>query len=199
MQALPTIRDGHRTDLETLVDILSDAFSRDPMLNWTIPLRKLHPTFFRLIIKDVYLPHGVVHLDARGRGAALWLRPDQRFEMPQRLALMGMLLELLLRRGPAPLVRMQRQGALFARQHPREPHFYLQFIGCRQMAQGRGVGSALLRQGTRMCDRKQLPAYLESSNLDNVSLYRRHGFEVIHRQAVPGKGPTAWFMWREPR
>ena len=61
------------------------------------------------------------------------------------------------------------------------------------------MGATLLKQGTRICDERGTPAYLESSNRLNVPLYQRHGFEVIHEQAVAKNGPKAWFMWREPR
>jgi ribosomal protein S18 acetylase RimI-like enzyme len=199
MQKLPFIRDGAEGDLETLVDTLSDSFANDPVLNWVIPRPQLYPEFFRLFIRDVYLPRGIVHLESSGRGAALWLPPEQRLEIPPRLSLLNMFIKLVLRKGPLPLWRIHQQGALFAKHHPKEPHYYLQFIGCRQRDQGQGVGAALLKQGTRICDKRGTPAYLESSNHLNVPLYQRHGFEVIHEQAVTRTGPKAWFMWREPR
>jgi len=199
MYTLPIIRDGFESDLETLVDILSDSFANDPVLNWVIPRPQLYPEFFRLFIQDVYLPRGIIHVESGGRGAALWLPPEQRLEMPPRLALLNIFTKLVLRKGPRPLWRIHQQGALFAKHHPKQPHYYLQFIGCRQRDQGQGLGAALLKQGTQICDEKNMPAYLESSNSLNVPLYQRHGFEVTHEQAVGRDGPTAWFMWREPR
>ena len=199
MHTVPNIRNGAESDLETLVDILSDSFANDPMLNWVMPRPQLYPEFFRLLIQNVYLPRGIVHMEDSGRGAALWLPPRQRLEMPPRQAMLNLVIKLILRKGVRPLWRMHQQSALFARHHPKEPHYYLQFIGCRQRNQGQGVGAALLKQGTRICDEQDTPAYLESSNHLNVPLYRRHGFEVIHEQAVTKNGPKAWFMWREPR
>jgi ribosomal protein S18 acetylase RimI-like enzyme len=199
METLPHIRDGTPDDLEALVDTLSDSFANDPLLNWVIPHRPLYPEFFRLLIREVYLPRGIVHLEADGRGAALWLPPGERLEIPPRPALFNMLVRLALRKGPLPLWRMYRQGHLFSRLLPAEPHYYLQFIGCRQRDQGQGIGSSLLKHGTRICDQQNMAAYLESSNRLNLPLYQRHGFEVVHEQTIPGKGPTAWFMWREPR
>ncbi|RLA48366.1 MAG: hypothetical protein DRQ97_04480 [Gammaproteobacteria bacterium] len=199
MHISPIIRDGAAGDLDTLVDILSDSFSNDPMLNWVIPRPQLYPEFFRLLIQDVYLPRGIVHLEGRRRGAALWLPPEQRLEIPPRMALLNMAIKLVLHKGPLTLWRIHQQGALFAKHHPKEPHYYLQYIGCRQRDRGQGVGATLLKQGTRICDEQNTPAYLESSNSLNVPLYQRHGFEVIHEQAVTKNGPKAWFMWREPR
>ena len=199
MQTSPNIRSGNWDDLDTLVDILSDSFAIDPILNWVIPRSQLYPEFFRLFIKEVYLPRGIVHMDDAGRGAALWLPPQERLQIPPRMTLVNLVVKLLIYKGPGPLWRIHRQGALFAKHHPKDPHYYLQFIGCRQRDQGRGVGAALLKQGTKVCDEQDMPAYLESSNSLNVPLYQRHGFEVIHEQAVTDDGPRAWFMWREPR
>lgn len=199
MHTLPAIRDARVDDLETLVDTLSDSFSRDPVFNWVFPRKQLHPDFFRLVIKDVYLPRGIIHMEDAGRAAALWLPPQERFEIPPRLALLNFILQLILHKGPQTLWRLYRQHRAFARNLPRDPHYYLQFIGCRPGDQGQGIGAALLKEGTRICDKRGMPAYLESSNILNVPLYQRHGFEVIAEEILARNGPKAWFMWREPQ
>ncbi len=199
MEQAPVIREATHADLDTLVDTLSDAFNDDPMFNWVIPEKSLYPDFFRIIVRDVYLPRGIAHLEDQGRGAALWLPPGEKFEIPPRLAMLGMVARLVLRRGLGSLGRMRRQGALFDQHHPTKPHFYLQFVGCRQRHQGKGVGSALMKNGTRLADEAGMPAYLESSNSLNLPLYERHGFAVQADAAVSADGPRAWFMWREPR
>lgn len=199
MHTIPIIREGQPDDLETLVDTFSDSFASDPVFNWVIPRTQLYPEFFRLFIRDIYLPRGIVHMEDNGRGAAMWLPPGEHSEIPPRLALLKMVVSLVLHKGPTPLWRIRQQGVLFAKHHPKQPHYYLQFIGCRQRDQGQGLGAALLKRGTRICDEKNMPAYLESSNSLNVPLYQRHGFEVTHEQTVGRDGPTAWFMWREPR
>ena len=54
----------------------------------------------------------------------------------------------------------------------RDPHWYLAVIGTDPVAQGKGVGGALIRQITDRCDRAGLPAYLESSKDVNVPVLR---------------------------
>lgn len=194
----PVITDGREDQMETLVSVLTDAFGRDPVMNWVIPAPQLYPRFFRLLLRDLFLPRGLVHLDADARGAALWLPPGESFDLRPSPQLLGLIMRLLLTRGPRPLLRIPQQGALFERHHPPQPHYHLVFVGARQLHQGRGIGSALIKQGTRICDREHMPAYLESSNELNVPLYQRHGFEVMSQETLPGNGPRVWFMWREP-
>ncbi len=193
------IREAGPADLQTLVDTLTDSFSCDPMLNWVFAKTHLYPFFFQMLVRDVYLPRGIVHIEDQGRAAALWLPPEQRFQVAPRLGLLQFGFKLMQQDGLRPLWRMRQQGAVFAKHLPTEPHYYLQFIGCRHSDQGRGIGAALLNQGTSICDGHGMPAYLECSNERNLPLYRRHGFEVRDAQAVAKNGPTAWFMWREAR
>lgn len=199
MDEVPIIRDAVSTDLETLVDTLSDSFTADPMFNWLFPTTQLYPHFFRMLVRDVYLQRGIVHIEEQGRAAALWLPPEQRLKLAPRQRLLRFGLKLITQHGLQPVSRVLRQGSIFARHHPDEPHYYLQFIGCCRSEQGQGIGAALLKQGIRICDERGMPAYLECSNPRNVPLYQRHGFAVRGQQAVGKDGPMAWFMWRDPR
>ena len=195
----PDIRDGTHDDLDTLVDIFVDSFADDPFMNWIMPEPSIYPGFFRLIIEDLFLPRGIVHIDADGRGAALWLPPGLHFDVPFRPSLIAMFAKLILKRGLGPVMRIQQQGKLFERYLPKDGHYHLMFVGCRNACKGQGIGSALIKHGNRIADSKQTLAYLESSRDINVPLYERHGFEVIGEDTMAGGGPTAWFMLRQPQ
>ncbi len=199
MDTPPIIRNADDGDLGIMVESLSDSFAEDPMFNWVFPKTELYPHFFYLLIKDVYLPRGIVHIEQEGRAAALWLPPEERYEIAPRLGLLRFGLRLLRENGLRTVLRLHRQGSVFNKYYPTEPHYYLQFIGCRHSDQGQGIGSALLKEGLRICDEQGMPAYLECSNFRNVSLYERNGFEVRASERVGQHGPVAWFMWRESR
>jgi predicted acetyltransferase len=83
--------------------------------------------------------------------------------------------------------------------HPEEPHWYLAAIGSDPQVRGTGYGNALLRSRLDRCDADGAPAYLESSNPDNIPYYLRFGFEVTGEIVMPGGGPSMWPMWRRPR
>ena len=182
-----------------LGDILGDAFVEDPAMNWVIPHTGLYPAFFRLLAEKLYLDEDLVFLDAQSRGAAMWLPPGVDHAVPNNATQLWLVLRLLLHSGLGILKHLQQAQEVMARRHPREPHYYLHAIGARQSCQGQGIGSALLKAGTRVCDEAGMPAYLESSSTKNIPLYERHGFQVQAEEAVGRGGPPLFFMWREAR
>ena len=92
----------------------------------------------------------------------------------------------------------QRVADVMKESHPEEPHWYLPQIGVDPMHQGRGYGSALMRHALLKCDRDKKLAYLESSNPRNLSLYIRHGFELMGTIQV-ADSPPMFPMLRKPR
>lgn len=71
-------------------------------------------------------------------------------------------------------------------------------IGVEPYAQGRGLGGALMRHAVARCDEEELPAYLESTNPRNISLYVRFGFEILG-EIREGACPVVTPMLRKPR
>ncbi len=179
---------------EAVFAVLTLAFSRDPASRWTWPEPKVYveafPRFARAFGGAAF-DKGTAHRIGWA-GAALWLPPGAR---PDEAA-MGALMESTADPGTAvdgPELMQQ-----MASHHPKEPHWYLPLIGIDPACQGKGLGSALLKHATDICDRDGMPAYLESSNLANVQLYERHGFEAIGRIQVGGS-PVFTPMLRRPR
>ena len=196
--AINTVALAERTQGALLGDILGDAFANDPCLNWVIPDRRLYSRFFRMLADNLYLPQDHCYLDKEERGAALWLPPGKSPVLPLSAIQLLLVARLVLHSGAGILKNLQQAQEVMDRRHPREPHYYLHAIGARQANQGQGVGSALLKVGTRICDREQMPAYLESSSERNTALYQRHGFEVIAEEPIGKGGPPLCFMWRTP-
>jgi GNAT superfamily N-acetyltransferase len=109
------------------------------------------------------------------------------------------LVDLLQRTAYAPV--QQGVFAVFeqmARYHPREPHWFLPFIGVDPLQQGKGCGAALMQHALIPCDRDGTPAYLESSNPKNIPLYERYGFELLGTIQVE-TSPAIFPMLRKPR
>jgi GNAT superfamily N-acetyltransferase len=187
------------SDCDAVARILADAFSADPCFTWVIPYQRLYPAFWRLLATRVYLPHKLVFADTGERAAAMWLPPGVDHKVPMGPTLLLLTIRLLMHSGLGVISRLEQAQEVMDRRHPGAPHYYLHAIGARQDSQGLGLGSALLKEGTRICDEVGMPAYLESSSPRNVPLYERHGFEVTAEEPIGTGGPTLYFMWREPR
>ncbi|QNJ94494.1 GNAT family N-acetyltransferase [Mycolicibacterium fluoranthenivorans] len=79
-----------------------------------------------------------------------------------------------------------------------EPNGYLAVIGSDPSVRGKGLGHVLMQSRLDRVDAEHAPAYLESSNPDNIAYYQRFGFEVTGEIRLPG-GPALWPMWRAAR
>jgi len=83
-------------------------------------------------------------------------------------------------------------GAVFEmteHHRPSQPHRHLSLIGVDAWHQNKGYGAALLEHALYECDREHQAAYLWFSNEQNISLYQRHGFEVVSTIQVGSSPP----------
>jgi ribosomal protein S18 acetylase RimI-like enzyme len=193
------IRTATAADVPAVAGSLTRAFLDDPVATWSCPSARLAPRvlerFYDTRLRQV-LATGEVWVDDSLAAAALWLPPDAwRTTAREDLAIAGVLLHprLVWR---LPLVAHGLLGV--EREHPRDPHWYLAVLGSDPAAQGRGLGSALLREMLERCDDDGIGAYLESSKESNIAFYARHGFRVTRTHRLP-RGPQLWAMWRDPR
>ncbi|MGB0360083.1 MAG: GNAT family N-acetyltransferase, partial [Endozoicomonas sp.] len=79
--------------------------------------------------------------------------------------------------------------------HPDEPCWHLAFLAVDPAQQNKGYGSALLEHILEVADRDNKLAYLESTNEFNLTLYQRHGFELIGK-IQSGNSPSLFPMIR---
>lgn len=190
-----TIRELTQADVPLAADIIALAFAADPMTRWTWPDPRTYlaamPRFVPAFAGKAF-GRGSAYCIGDFAGAALWLPPDAE---PDTEAL-GELMQSTLT--PAQLEDARALFPQMATYHPHEPHWYLPLIGVDPAHQGKGHGHALMTYALEHCDRDHLPAYLESTNPRNITLYERHGFEVLGTIQV-GSSPPLTPMLRRPR
>ena len=181
------VRAVSERDQQAVVDVLTLAFSTDPMARWTYPNPATYLSIMPATIKAFGgngFAHGTVHLVEGGGAAAMWLPPGVLADSERLEALIQ---QYAPRERQADMAQVFEQMGKF---HPEKPCWYLPLIGVDPTSQGRGYGSALLRYALEQVDRAGAPAYLESSNPRNVPLYERHGFEVLG-SIQAGSSPTS--------
>jgi ribosomal protein S18 acetylase RimI-like enzyme len=119
---------------------------------------------------------------------------------PLRLIRSGML-GVPMRTGLGPLARFGGANGVMDKIHKRHmsgPHWELLIVGVDPALQGRGRGSALVRDGLAKADESGLPCYLNTNTPANVPFYERLGFSVLEEATLGKDGPLAWAMRREP-
>lgn len=199
MSAPPQIRRATPQDIPVLARALARAFYDDPVASWAwkadalrmSALERFQATRMRQLIA-----HEEVWCSEDLACAALWAPPGQWHSTLRETA---QLVPCFLRPRLFPRLPLVALGwEKLERGHPRHaPHFYLAVLGTDPSAQGRGLGSAVLRGVLDQCDRDGAGAYLESSKESNIAYYARHGFRVTEEVRLI-RGPSMWRMWREP-
>ena len=189
-----TVETATAAEEGAVIAILTLAFSSDPATRWTWPAPKAYLEAFPRFAKafgGAAFGQGSAHRIGFA-GAALWLPPGVDSD---DAAIGGLMQATAHEQTAVDGPQIMRQMASY---HPKEPHWYLPLIGIDPAHQGKGLGGALMRHATDICDRDGVPAYLESSNPRNVPLYQRHGFEVMGRIQAGGS-PTIVPMLRRPQ
>jgi ribosomal protein S18 acetylase RimI-like enzyme len=182
-------------EVDRAIATLVLAFGADPIARWMYddPNQYLHyiPRLFRALGTSSF-EAGAAHRTSDGLGVSLWLPPGVHGDDGP--------LEVVIAESTAG-ERQAEVAAVFERtEHyrPTEPHWYLSLIGVEASHRNKGCGTALLEHGLRQCDRDHRPAYLWSSNPQNVSFYQRHGFEIAGTIQV-GSSPPLFPMLRHAR
>jgi ribosomal protein S18 acetylase RimI-like enzyme len=196
------IRAATPADQRLATGILARAFIDDPALSWLMPDRASRPRRLASLFAAITRLGGdpanwalAGEAGAAPAAVAIWKPPGQ-WQTPF-LQTLGELPAMLSAFGFGTLRALGLQNAM-EKHHPTTPHWYLQFVGCRPEAQGKGLGGAVIRERLAQCDREGLPAALETATESNVGLYEALGFRVTETFTWKDS-PTFWAMWRDPR
>lgn len=192
---VPEVRPVTRSDQDRFESVMSVAFTNDPLVRWAWadPLQYVR-TFvpFTTLFGGKSLDHGSAYVIGDFFGVVQWLPPGlQPDDAP--------MLELFERNMSEPklgqlLAMLEQMGGF----HPNEPHWYLPLIAIDPIYQGRGYGTALMRQGLLACDRDRQLAYLEATSVPSRRFYERLGFRALG-EIRSADSPPMFPMLREPR
>jgi ribosomal protein S18 acetylase RimI-like enzyme len=194
-KGVPTVDTVGPAEAAAAIDTVVLAFAADPVSRWTWPyawqylasMPRLASAFGARAFE-----HATAYRTDAYAGVALWLPPgihpdeDMLVQIVQTTVSSGLHDDVF-----AVFEQM-------AKYHPTDPHWFLPLIGVDPAHQGKGHGDALMAHALQRCDHDHAPAYLESTNPRNISLYLRHGFEELGRIQV-GSSPPLVPMLRPPR
>lgn len=204
MSAPLEVRPARANETQSVASVLTEAFVDEAGLNYWLrqgdAKTAVRRRFFNAAVGDVIHKERELWLaeaDGAPAGAAIWLKPGDHafaFTPLQQFLTTPLFISIA---GFEGMKRAQELGEALNSHHPKQKHAHLVFLGVALSAQGRGVGSAILKQTLAPLDARGVTAYLECTTERNAALYKRHGFEVTGEFDFPGL--HFWTMTRAPR
>ena len=185
-------------------DVLAVAFHDDPlfafMLRRTSSRHRTLRTFFKAYLA-VAVGAGRVTIDGDPiDGVAIWESP-QAGSTSVSLRQIGPFLPLLATAYPAGLRRARpitnRTEAMHKTAAP-GPHYYLDNLAVRAGSRGRGVAGRLVRPVVERADRDGVPAYTDTVNPENVTIYEHLGFALVDTAEITSTGITVFGLRHDP-
>lgn len=170
------------------------GFATDPLARWFWPEAATYllsgGSFDAFAGRS--LESGTAYVTQNYEGVALWMPPGVE---PDQERMIGFLEASVSKNILEEVFSVFEEMDSY---HPEIPCWYLPIIAVDPFYQGAGFGSQLMKHALGQVDKAGLPAYLESSNPRNISLYERHGFDVMGEIQV-GSSPIVTPMIRQPK
>jgi ribosomal protein S18 acetylase RimI-like enzyme len=191
----PKVRIATPSELERAIATLTVAFAADPFTRWVWPAAADFLEHFPMVLREFGVHAAAnqsVYVTDDFGGASLWMPPAVQ---PNDAALVAIIERSVRGKRKEDFLEVFGQMGSY---HPEDAHWYLPMIGVDPSRQNAGNGSALLKHALARCDGEGVPAYLESSNPMNITLYQRHGFEIMGEIRVADSPPMTP-MLRTPR
>ncbi|HEX5595971.1 MAG TPA: GNAT family N-acetyltransferase [Micromonosporaceae bacterium] len=183
-------------EVREVAELIASAFESLPPSSWLVPepdqRRRVLAADFHILV-GYALAGGLVEVTEDRSAVAVWF-PNVGDPAPAPADY-----DARLAAATGPWAdRFRTLDELFDANHPIEAHHHLAFLAVAPDRQGRGIGTALLRQHHARLDEQGIPAYLEASCERNRDFYRRHGYQDREPFRLPD-GTPFWPMWRTPR
>lgn len=199
------VRRALGADVAAAGELLARAFQDDPMYQYVAPdpLQRaaILPAYCAAVARYGHL-FGELHLAGRPPvAAAIWVPPGAADITAEQM-------EAAAFGAATAVMKAEVRGRLFIvgeylralrRQLVPWPHWYLMMVGVDPSAQGRGIGSRLLRPVLTRADAEGVVCALETTQTRNLPFYAGLGFEVVDRGVAPGTDLSYWLMQRLPQ
>lgn len=178
------------------MSVATAAFVADPFMRYIFESASDYVALFGSLIKVFSgaqsLADEMMFRTEGFEGVAIWLKPEEHGDEEAAGAWME-------KNVPADrvlkLARIVEQMDSYRASC--EPCWYLSVVGVDAKYQGQGFGSVLMKHVTSQLDERGITGYLESSNPQNISLYLRHGFEIMGEIQIDDS-PIITPMVRQP-
>ena len=193
IEILPKIIRTNEKDKHQVISVLKLGFSNDDLLRWVFPEADSFLKSFDIWMEEFSkesFKNNIVFSEESFHGTSLWHPPGFEFDE----SVLGSTFESIPENRLEDVLKFFEE---FSKYHPKDA-WYLAFIAVDPSKQGSGIGSFILKEALKMIDERNEKAYLEASSERNMSLYERHGFELMGR-IQSSSSPPVHPMYRAAR
>ena len=169
-------------DKKTIVDILAKSFDDNQSVNYIVKQDSKRQERIRKLMEysfDVCHSFGKVFLSDDKKACALILLPDKK--KTTLAAIWGDIKLIFSSIGIANIKKAMSREAKIKALQPKQPIYYLWFIGVSPEDQGKGIGSTLLKEILAECGFDKRIVCLETSTLKNIPWYEKFGFTIYNQ------------------
>jgi predicted N-acetyltransferase YhbS len=192
------IRPSVPAEVAELAGVLARAFAADPMVVWPMVTDDDREARIRRsfeLVDTLYAAEGWIYRAEDGLGVMSLIPPDSGARQRHTDSLVARAMRAITPDGGQ---RYARFWAWIEAGHPAERHWLLDQLAVEPGAQGRGIGTAMVRLAVARAAADGVPLLLETGVARNVAFYERFGFTVMRDADAPGGGPHIWFMRWDP-
>ena len=170
---------ANNDDRQLVIEILAKSFEDNKTVNYIVKRGGNMPKRIRALMDysfRICSLFGEVWLSDDKQACALVLYPHLKKTTFRSICLDLKLIFSAI--GLAGIFKTMRREDFIKAKRPNVEMLYLWFIGVNPTHQHSGIGSGLLREVIADAECKCLPAFLETSTLQNLSWYQHFGFQV---------------------
>ncbi|MEJ6979447.1 GNAT family N-acetyltransferase [Pedobacter sp. P351] len=168
-------------DKDLVINILTKSFDANKSVNYIVQQDSKRYQRVKALMDysfEVCYDFGEVYLSDDKRACALILYPDKK-----KTNLKSILLDVKLILSCVGVTNIKKaliRESKIKKLQPKEPMYYIWFIGVDPAHQNSGIGTDLLNEIITDSAAKKRPIFLETSTLKNIPWYKKFGFDVYN-------------------
>ena len=186
--------------------VAGEAFVDDPVMVYSFPdeqIRKKNSQYGFYMIYNYGIKHGLSYATSENlEGITIWLPPGKVYPSTWQMMRYGGFYAM--RKIGLKLKAMKKSIAVFSfeeekhKEHAPFDHWYFQNIAVHPEEQGKGYGSLLISTMLKTIESDGLPVYVETNTEKAMSIYQKHGFEILEYTIIPETDIPLWCMLKKP-
>lgn len=183
---------------------MAESFQEDPLYQYMLPnkeTRKKTMEIFFEVYLDIFAPYGELVVDSKKVGGVGYIYYENRFKCSIKYKInllkgfiksLKMLKYVSVKDLKRILNTVQNTSSDWIHTYVEGDYIHIDLIGIKENYRGKGIGTHIIQYALSEAKKYNLPVTLETQNENNLSLYKRLGFEVV--ESFRYKGLTQYCM-----